>query len=220
MHTYSHSEQLRSKIGLVFQELAGAVDELLNHPSLAAIYPEYLFALYSMTRATVPVMEEALAKAQALAETDQVAAPLARYLEKHIPEEQHSHWLLEDLEALDFERSAVLARLPSPGVAALIGSQYYWIHYVHPVALLGYMELAEGYPPTDEWVGRLQARTGYPREAFRSLERHAYVDLAHRDELHAVLDALPLTASQVAVIGLNAIQSVHLGAKVLRDLLH
>ena len=32
--------------------------------------------------------------------------------------------------------------------AALVGAQYYWIRHVHPVALLGYVMLLEGYPPS------------------------------------------------------------------------
>ena len=70
-------------------------------------------------------------------------------------------------------RSDVLARPPSPTVAALVGSQYYWIFHFHPVALLGYIAVLEGYPPSMAMIDQLEAGTGYPREAFRTMIAHA-----------------------------------------------
>lgn len=99
-----------------------------------------------------------------------------------------------------------------------MGSQYYWIFHHHPVALLGYMEIAEGYPPTERQVADLMARTGYPRNAFRSLARHARLDLHHRDELHQVLDRLPLTSRHAAIVGVSALQTVHLASLALEEL--
>ena len=54
-------------------------------------------------------------------------------------------------------------RPPSPTVAALVGAQYYWIEHVHPVGLLGYVLLLEGWPPTPETVEELRRRTGTRR---------------------------------------------------------
>jgi hypothetical protein len=146
-----------------------------------------------------------------------VAAALAPYLTKHIPEERHAHWVLEDLEVLGFERSSILQRQPPATVAAMVGAQYYWIFHFHPVALLGYMEIMEGYPPTAERVGALVAATGHPRAAFRTLERHVRLDIPHREELHAVIDELPLTPQQAGLIGVSALQSLHLGSQAIME---
>jgi hypothetical protein len=214
----SHSQQLRAKIEFVFPELMAAVRTITDHPRLTELYPEYLVTLHTMIRASVPLMRAGADRSQALAETDPVAATLATYLTKHIPEEvNHDVWLLEDLEVLGWDRAAVLRRPPSPTVASLVGSQYYWIFHYHPVALLGYMEIMEGYPPTEEWVDELIAATGFPRQAFRGLSRHARLDIHHRHDLHAVLDDLPLSADHVAIIGVSALQSVHLAARALRE---
>ena len=216
--TTGHSQRLRGKIALVLPELLAVGRALMDHPRIAELYPEYLFTLHCMTRASVPLMEAALGQARALADRDPVAAALVPYLVKHIPEERHAHWLLQDLEVLGFARDEVVQRPPSPTVAALVGSQYYWIFHYHPVALLGYMEIAEGYPPTAQQVETLIARTGYPANAFRSLSRHARLDLHHRDDLHEVLDSLPLTPQHSAIIGMSALQSVHLASLAIGEI--
>jgi hypothetical protein len=212
------SQQLRTKIELVLPELVLAANAIATHPRVAELYPDYLVSLHTMVRATIPLMKAGAEQARAMAESDPVAAALATYLTKHIPEEvNHDIWLLEDLEVLGRDRAAVLAQPPSPTVAALVGSQYYWIFHYHPVALLGYMEIMEGYPPPEDWVSDLIAATGLPRQAFRSFSRHARLDIHHRHDLHAVLDNLPLSPEHAAIIGVSALQSAHLAARALRE---
>jgi hypothetical protein len=163
-------------------------------------------------------MEAALDCARRRADTDAVSEKMVPYLIRHIPEEMHAHWLLEDLEVLGFDRSQILARSPSPRVAALVGSQYYWIFHHHPVALFGYMELVEGYPPNVIEIEKLIAATGYPREAFRSLLRHAEIDQLHRDDLHKVLDDLPMARHHWLTTSISAIQTVHLANAALHEI--
>lgn len=216
--TASTSERLRRKIELVLPELMAAGRAVMTHPRLAELYPEYLFTVHTMVRATVPVLHAALDRASAMAAGDAAAAGVAEYLSHHIREEvNHDVWILEDLEALGRPRAEILRRPPSPTVAALIGSQYYWIHHYHPVVLLGHVEVMEGYPPSEEQVRDLRARTGFPAEAVRSLARHARLDPHHRDDLNAALDRLPLTADQEALMGVNALKSVHLASRALRE---
>jgi hypothetical protein len=81
------------------------------------------------------------------------------------------------------------------------------------------MEVAEGYPPTKELVAEMIAKTGYPRSAFRALARHAALALRHRRDLHRLIDSLPLTPTQEALIGLNAIQTVQLWDQALGEIL-
>jgi hypothetical protein len=214
----THSRTLRTKMELLLPSLAGQLSRLFAHPKIADLYPEYLFTLHCATRASVPLMEAALHRSEYLADSDPVAAALVVYLTRHIPEEMHSHWLLEDLEVLGICRSSVHSRIPSPTLASFVGAQYYWIHHFHPVSLLGYMELAEGYPPTLEQLDDLQKSTGYPSEAFRSLRRHSHLDLEHRDDLHRVLDGLPLTPTQQELIGLSALHSIDLAASLIHDI--
>src|SRR3954451_15467442 len=201
------SALLRRKIALALPPFVVVGDRLVRHPRVRELYPEYLFVSHCVIRASVPLMETARDVAAAL--DDPVAERLVPYFEHHIPEElDHDEWLLGDLELLGRERAAVLRRPPSPTVAALVGAQYFWTLHYHPVALLGYIGLLEGYPPSPELIDRLQAGTGYPRGAFRTMIAHAELDPGHGAELDELLDSLPLTPEQSAVIGLSAMHTV------------
>ena len=201
------SSLLRRKIGLVIPAFVHAGDQLIAHPRVRELYPEYLLTSHCVIRASVPLMETA--RAVAAARDDPVSARLAPYLAHHIPEElDHDEWLLGDLELLGMERAAVLARPPSPTVASLVGAQYYWIHHFHPVALLGYIGLLEGYPPSPGLIDELQRRTGFERAAFRTMIAHAELDPGHGAELDELLDTLPLEPEQATVMALSALHTV------------
>ena len=213
-----HAERLRGTFGLVLGGNQRAGERLLSHPRIRDLYPEYLFMCHCVVRASVPLMETGRAQASAMARDDPVAAGLEEYLGEHIDEERdHDEWVLEDLETIGVDRSAVLARPPSPTVAKAVGAQYYWILHYHPVSILGWIGLLEGYPPRPAMIDRLATRTGYRPEAFRTLRAHAELDVAHGDELFSTVGRLPLTAEQEAVIGLNAISSVRLLTKALDE---
>jgi hypothetical protein len=214
------SVYLREKIELLLPVQLAAGRRLIGHPRVADLYPEYLVTMHGIIRASVPLMETARTRASELPEPDAVAAGLVEYLSEHIPEEaDHDEWLLEDLELLGRERSSVLAKPPSSTIAALVGAQYYWILHYHPVALLGYIAVLEGYPPDPADVERLVRRTGFPREAFRTVAAHAELDQQHRDELLEAIDALPLTPEQVDALGLSAIYTVHMTARALEEVI-
>jgi hypothetical protein len=200
-------------------QLVAAGDRLIDHPRVRELYPEYLFTSHSVIRASVPLMETARERAAATP-SDEVCARLAPYLEEHIEEERdHDEWLLDDLEVLGRAREATLRRVPSATVAGLVGAQYYWIFHYHPVVLLGYISLLEGYPPSTELVERLVDATGYPSEAFRTMLAHAELDPHHRDELNELIDSLPLTHEQSAALGLNAISTVATFTRAIDELL-
>ena len=189
----------------------------MDDPRLPELWPEYLVVQHQIIRATVPLTRLALDRANELGDDP---AGLAAYLELHVDEEfGHDETLLDDLVLLGRERGEVLERMPSPAVASLVGAQYYWIRHHHPVAFLGYVGVMEGYPPTDELVELLVARTGFPREAFRTFFEHGELDPGHRDHLDRTLDALPLTEQHEQMIGASAIATVGLATTALEELL-
>jgi len=137
-----------------------------------------------------------------------------------VPEERHhDEWLLDDLEVLGVSRATVRARQPSPIVAALVGAQYYWIHHYHPIAVLGYIAVLEGTPPSEALVRRVQKATQLPAAAFRTFIKHARLDPHHRDDLNAALDAMPLSDAQEELVTINAIETQHWLARSLRETL-
>lgn len=212
------SRLLRRKISMASPRLDAAGIALWNHPSFADIYPNYLFHNHAVVRASVPLMTAALDSALTTWKGDPVAFGLADYLSQHIPEEMHhDDWLLEDLQVLGADPAEVVKRMPSPSVATLVGSQYYWIFHYHPVAVLGYIAVLEGNPPETEHIERVANRTGVPLEAFSTLSRHAGLDPYHRDDLDRTLDRLPLNPSHSALLGVSAFQTVHWLSRVVEE---
>jgi len=202
----------------VVPELLGATGKLVGHPDVAALYPEYLIMCHGIVRATIPLMETALAGAETRP-ADPVYVALAGYLRQHIDEESgEDEWLLADLEAVGRERDEVLARPPSPTIAALVGAQYYWVLHYDPVAVLGLFAGLETHPPSRRLIDGLIAATGHDPSAFRTLVAHAERDPGHRDELHQFLDGLGLTADQWTLLGLSAMHSVHMLARALAEI--
>ena len=216
----SPGRDLRRKLRLVVPPLVDAGARLIAHPRVRDLYPEYLFTSHCVIRASVPLMETARDRARTAAASDPVCALLAPYLEEHIGEEaDHDAWLLDDLEVVGRPRAEVLTRPPVPAVAALVGAQYYWVLHHHPVALLGYIGLLEGFPPSPGMIEDLRDRTGYPADAFRTLVAHAELDPRHGDELFELVDTLPLTPEQSAVMGLSAMHSVQMYTRALEDVI-
>jgi hypothetical protein len=160
--------------------------------------------------------EAALERSQALVDRDPLAGPLTEYLVEHVEEElHHDETLLGDLGILGIDHVSVAERMPSPEVAALVGRQYYWILHFHPIAFLGYVAVMEGYPPTQELIETLIARTGFPRQAFKTYLEHAELDPGHRDRLDRTLDSLSLEPQHEAALGVSAIATAAMAARSL-----
>jgi hypothetical protein len=213
-----HSDALRLKLYLASGEHDKAAGAFWRHPRLTQLIPDYLFVIHSIIRASVPLMEAARERAGMLAKNDSVARSLTKYFGQHVNEERHhDDWLLEDLGELGISPEAVWSRMPSPTVASMVGSQYYWIYHHHPVALLGYIAVLEGNPPVESQVAEVIERTGLPERAFRTFIKHARLDPHHRDDLNLALDAMPLSREQETLIAMSALETQHLLALSLRE---
>lgn len=205
----SRSAALDARISLLLPAFRRVGGRAWSVPEPDQIYPEYLCLMHQVIRSTVPLMDAALARCRELAATDAVAAALVPYWERHIREEAgHDDWLCEDLAAIGRDPAEVWRRVPPATVAALVGAQYYWIRHHHPACLLGHIAVVEGNPPDRRVAEELAARTGYPAEGFRTLHRHAALDIKHRADLRALIDELPLDARLEGSIGLSALHTL------------
>ncbi len=194
--------------------------QLWSHPRVGELVLPFLVLMHQVIRASVPLMEAASRSAANNAPQDPLSKLLHEYLEVHIGEEKHHDlWLMEDLESAGLARSDVLSLTPSTSVAAMAGSQYYWIHHHHPVALLGYIRLLEGNPPSIEHVERLQAQSGLPETTFRTYRMHGELDPHHLDEFDDMLDSLPLTEAQVRLLGTSASFSADMLANAVSEIM-
>jgi hypothetical protein len=216
----SASQRLRAKIALVVAPYAEACRALFEHPRIAELWPEYLSVQHQIIRGTVPLTEATLEHARQLPTSDPIGPPFVEYLKEHVDEERgHDDGLLDDLEALGRDRRAILAQVPSPTVASLVGCQYYWIFHHHPIAFLGYVAVMEGYPPQPELIETLIAETGHPREGFRTYAEHGQLDPGHRDHLDETLDSLPLAPEHEAIMGVSALATTMLAARAVEEVL-
>jgi hypothetical protein len=214
------SKRLWAKIGLVDGRFAAAFTAFFNHRRIRELHVDYLILNHQIIRGTVPLMERALGEAKRRADTDDVSRRLVPYFERHIVEEtNHDEWLLDDLEIIGVPRADVWARIPSPAVAAFVGSQNYWALHVHPVAVLGYLSYMEGFPPTPEIIGELISRTGYPPEAFRTMVEHGELDPEHSNEIKSMLDTLPITPWHEQLLGLAVISGLDLLAQTIEEII-
>ncbi|MGW4892555.1 iron-containing redox enzyme family protein [Kitasatospora sp. NPDC004240] len=203
------SQRLNAKLTLAAPALRAATVALWQAPEPAARYIDYLVAMHTVIRASVPLLLTAAHQCEGLAaDGDPVATPLARYLAGHAEEERgHDDWLLDDLAAAGADPTAPLTRVPPAAVAALAGAQYYWVRHHHPVALLGYLAVLEGHAPSPGLAPALAAATGLPDAAFRTVRDHAQLDQGHLRDLYALLDRLPLTAAHESAVAVSALHT-------------
>jgi hypothetical protein len=217
--TSFNSQLIRTKISLFGAGLNKAAYEFWTHPEFAVVYREYLFQSHSIIRASVPLMETTLkACCSGLHSGDPVLRKFGDYLEHHIVEERgHDNWILDDAEVMGIDRALLRERVPKETAMRIVGSQYYWIHHYHPVAMLGYIAVMEGNPPRTDFIEEVARRTKLPSGAFSSFLLHAKVDPRHRADLDSLLDALPLSQHHHTVIGLSALQTIQYLKAVLTD---
>jgi hypothetical protein len=185
---------------------------LAEHPNPKAMYMTLLEFLHSEIRASVPLLLAAEQRAVELArQGDTVAEALIHWLREHIEEEtDHDSWLLDDYRRIGGDPDVLVAQPGSPTVGAMVGSVYYWTLHAHPIAILGYCVVLEGTPPTTVFIDRMMQSTGYPPEAFHTLREHSDIDVNHGTELFELLDNMPLTAHQEAIVGMTALQTADL----------
>jgi hypothetical protein len=187
----SFSTRLRAKLSLAYG--TKQPDFSISSQYSPDWYKNYLLTTYSIIRSSVPLMQAAHDQCRKMKE-EELLMELEEYYVKHIQEElHHDEWLLDDLESIGCGRNESLSRKPIQEVAELVGSQFYWIYYWHPVCLLGYISVLEGNPPKNENISRLKQTTGYPDAAFRTLIKHSSLDPYHRDDLNNLLDSLHLS---------------------------
>jgi hypothetical protein len=218
----SSSSRLRRKIELALAEYRLPGRLLLEHPDARELYPHYLSRVYFIPRTAIHLMQTALERSRGLSSEDLVAAGLVPYLTRHIAEEMHGDepgaGVLADLEAIGFNTTVLRDGMPATKIAALVGTQYFWISYAHPVAVLGYLEVIEAFHPQWSTIERLAHRTGYPRRAFRQLFEHAELDIKHSQELDTLLDTLPLEPRHERVIALSAFATIELLTEALLEI--
>jgi hypothetical protein len=203
-----NSEVLWAKIHLAERRLFAATHVFWNHHALSDLLPKFLIQALILIRSGLTLMEVARERSLAQPE-DAVSRVLAAYLQVHLAEERgHDLWLLDDIRALGLEEQEILRTQPCTAVVDLVGAQYFWMMHVHPVAIMGYLILMEGYAPLKEQLDQIRIRSGAPADAFRCLVRHADDDPGHLADLNQILDGMNLSADQARAVGMCAFAAI------------
>jgi hypothetical protein len=210
--TDSAARCLRAKLGPLVAEVSARSQMMAEHPKPRQMYRALLELMYSEVRATVPLMVAAERKAVELAaEGDPVVERLITWLGVHIAEEaDHATWILGDYAQVGGDPETLMLRPGSPTIAALVGSVYYWTLHAHPVAILGYCAVLEGYPPSGTFIEQMIRATGFREDAFATLRHHSTIDVCHGGEVFELIDRLQLGARHEAVVGMTALQTADL----------
>lgn len=212
----TNSMLMRTKMRLTCGAANQAFSTFWRRDDLAAVVPAFLVVLQQIMRATVPLLETARDRAAERADGDPLCAALEAYYGKHAKEEQdHDLWALEDMAAVGYPTDTVLATVPMPDVATMMGAQYYWIHHYHPVMLIGCIAVLEGGPPTEALIERLEQETGLGPEAFRTYRFHGAVDPHHLEDLDRAVDEMPLTRQDLGLIGISATHTANTLAAIV-----
>lgn len=112
---------------------------------------------------------------------------LKSYYESHFVEEEgHYDWLKADLEGngVDITEYPLIRK-----AVEMAGTQYYLIKHEHPVSLLGYMSVLEGFPMSEEKLEMLERAHG--KSLLKTLRYHVENDIEHRKHLFEIVDHVP-----------------------------
>lgn len=140
---------------------------------------------------------------------DRSISELKAYFAEHLQEEAgHAFWLRHDLATADID----VAALPVlPEAVAMAGSQYYLIHHVDPVALLGYMAVLECFPIEFGALEKLEEIHG--KQLCRTLRYHAEHDVSHGADVLDEIDLLD--EKQFQLVMQNAVQTaLYIGSAI------
>jgi Iron-containing redox enzyme len=218
MECPTNSDILWGKIRLAEDRLFAATHMFWNHPELPRLFPAFLIQIFCVMRSGLALMSAACDRSL-LMHGDPVAATLAEYLQIHIEEEKgHDLWLLDDIRTLGYEERNVLEAQPCTATVNLIGAQYFWMNHVHPVAVMGYLILMEGYAPLPAQLEDIRVKSGAPATAFRCLNRHADDDPAHLADLNRTLDSMQLTGQQSRSVAMCAFAAIENTAAMFEEL--
>jgi hypothetical protein len=215
----TNSAALWGKIHLGEGRLFAATNVFWNHPELALLFPDFLVQAHFLMRCGFRLMSLARERALDLPD-DPVAVALATYLQVHLEEELgHDRWMLDDLGTLGWSEREVLEAEPTGALVELVEAQRRSIVQVHPVSIMGYLILIEGYPPLVEQLEDIRLRTGAPTTAFRCLKAHAEDDPTHLAELNQTLDEMELGLDQKAAVAMSAFAAIEGVAAMFEELL-
>jgi hypothetical protein len=147
---------------------------------------QYFLQSYLTTRAAEALLNFAAEQAT-LRNEDLV--PFINWAKIHAQEEKDHHkWYLDDLLAIGFCQPEVENIIADDIVLELLGVQFALIATAHPVSILGYVFVLEGYISKPQAIYELAQRFSIPDEGLRTIIHHAEIDQEHRKPISELID--------------------------------
>lgn len=180
-------------------EVEPRVHAMVHHGLTLPEYVAFLQDLYHIVWHFCPVMATAVARCG-----DDFRDVRFELYERIEEEKGHEGWVLEDIEAMGSDVSAVRSSLPSAPVQAMIAFNYYAAEYVHPCSVLGMLYVLEviasvyGGRVSDAIARRIGRDT--TAGGFKFLSSHATMDLEHMASLNRLVKTIQDSAAQAAII--------------------
>ena len=197
----------------------GVVSSDLTAPEvLPRVLKDWFTIFWHAIRATDLLLNHAVARLVSHPD-DEFHRLLCQFYRHKIEEEAgHDEMLHGDLVKLGVTEEQLTRSLAAAPVAAMIGSQYYFIDFCHPCSYLGYLGLAEGHPVPLPQLEHVIKISKAPADAWSTYRMHAEVDPWHRQELEEMLDRIPNDSFLRGAIVTNALRSAEYYCQALEEL--
>jgi len=162
------------------------IQHVLANGSPRDLYADFLGQAYHHVKHTAPLM--ALAAARCGAEDRRYQSALFDYIAE---ERGHDEWILEDIDALGGDASAVRRGAPRFPCKVMVGHAYYLVDHVSPYGLLGMVHVLEGMAVAlaanaVQAMRRTVATSG--DAGFKYLTTHSDLDVGHTKMFERLID--------------------------------
>lgn len=186
---------LRALIDILIPGTSVTAKKILNEDLTKEKYITYLIDLYHMVIAVCPMMQTAADELRKRGHPNDLL--VAAYLEHHrIEELDHDLWLLQDLANLGVDKETVLSFTPKTEIINMVGSVYYRIFHIDPVALLGYLAIGETYPVSNSIIDTIMSAIDVGPQCVDTLRRHTVIDVDHSADFYEFISSMDWSEQQ------------------------
>ncbi len=162
-------------------------ETLLNKKQRDGWIECYVQGYLTTSRSAYTLLKFAAEQAALL--NDESLLPFIDWARTHAEEEKDHHsWYLDDLLAMGYPSSLVENQIADDILLEQLGVQFSLIATAHPISILGYVFVLEGYQPEAKTIYDIAERFSLPREGFRTILYHLDIDKEHRKPIVELID--------------------------------
>jgi len=186
------------------------VHAMIHHGLALDEYRAFLHDLYHIVWHFCPVMAAAVARC-----SDEFRDVRYALYERIEEEKGHETWVLEDIEALGGDVSAVGTTAPSAPVQAMIAFNFHGADRVHPCSVLGMLYMLE--VVSSVYGGRVSESIAQAlgrdvaAGGFKFLTSHATMDVDHMAKLNRLVKTIADPGARAAIVNSTRVNFYQFG---------